>query len=327
MATEPFDVEIFQAVSGSLISKLTIDMNHRAIDIKVALEKASETPARYQKLLLPARGTEGMQDNETLSEVGFQIGETLSVMYSEVEANDFVHAVRDAVVDMSLLRYMVANGADINAKADIIGRLPNLNDGICQAQDKHLLAVAMKQASGLHHAANHGLSDVCHFILGEPSFTEINSLATDGEISMTALHVACLNSHSNICCMLLSDSRFQLISETINEMFARRDALALACQKGLPYVVSMLLKDRRCTSINDITDDYDTTVLMLAACTNTPGNIEVCKLIMNDRRFTRYEESSCRGAGTKLSGTAYDIAKKNGLHEIVRLWDKWWAGQ
>merc|ERR1712129_149441 len=119
--------------------------------------------------------------------------------------------------------------------------------------------------------------------------------------------------------------RFEPINATINEMFATRSALALACQKGLPNVVRMLLKDPRCTGINEAIDQYDTTILMLAACTNTPGHIEVCKMIFDDKRFTLYDLESCRGAGTKLSGSAYDIAKANGLHEIVQLWDKWFG--
>lgn len=255
--------------------------------------------------------------------------DTIAMADDEVAAL-FVEAVRDGVSDISALRSLIANGADVNAKADCEGRPPNLNDGIEEAQDNHLLSVAMKGASALHFAANHGHAEVARLILAEPSFTEINSL-TQGDprvdemdrITMTALHVAALNGHSDVCCLLLEDARFEAINATITEMFATRDALALACQKGLPKVVKMLLNDSRCTGLNEVIDQYDTTVLMLAACTNTPGNIEVCKMIMNNPNFTQWELESCRGAGTKLSGSVREIAKNNGLQEIVEMWDMW----
>ena len=241
---------------------------------------------------------------------------------------DFVTAIRDGEKDAEKLRSVLANGGDINGKVDGEGRPPSLDDGIEEARDKHLLSVAMKEASALHHAANLGDPEVVRLILDSKDFTEINSVThAEGvyqdDIAMTALHVAALNGHSDVCCMILGDERFDQIDLTFDEPNASRDALCLAVQKGLPRVVEMLLKDERCTGINRDIDSYDTTVLHLACCNNTPGNIEICKMIFNDKRFTKYDYSTCRGANTKLSGTACEIAKKNGLDEIVKLFDEW----
>eukprot|EP00931_Biecheleriopsis_adriatica_P057653 TRINITY_DN34220_c0_g1_i1.p1 TRINITY_DN34220_c0_g1~~TRINITY_DN34220_c0_g1_i1.p1 ORF type:complete len:362 (+),score=82.49 TRINITY_DN34220_c0_g1_i1:165-1088(+) len=304
-----------------------MNSSQKVFDIMVALEGPSKTPARYQTLSLD--GTCLSKDQDLGGIFGKDAGQ-LTVMYQQAGKEDFVKAVANGSRDLVELRYMLSNGADVNAKADGEGRKPSLDDGIEEAQDKYSLSLAMFGASALHHAANHGQKEVASLILEEPSFKEINSL-TEGDpsveegdrIKMTALHVAALNGHSKVCCLLLEDKRFDAINVTINEMFATRSALALACQKGLPEVVGLLLKDPRVTGINDCIDQYDTTILMLACCTNTPGHIEVCKMIFNDSRFTEYDLESCRGAGTKLSGTAYDIAKANGLDEIVQMWDKW----
>lgn len=327
MTTGEVEIEIRQALDGELVTKLKVDMNQKAADIKVALEGPSQTPAKYQKLCLD--GGEVIEDHQTLSSVGFAVGGHLVVAYLPAEKLDFVLAVRDGINDVNLLRYMLATGADVNGKVDGEGRPPDLNDGIEEAQDKHLMSVAMKEASALHHAANHGHSAVCGLILEskEPLFTEINSLTQptpgkwDDPLNMSALHVAALNGHDQVCCMILSDKTFNLINETIDEPNSSRDALALACQKGLPRTVEMLLSDSRCTGIDRDIDSYDTTLLMLACCNNTPGNIEICKMIINDSRFTKYDWESCRGAGTKLSGTAGGIAKANGLEEIVKMLD------
>lgn len=247
---------------------------------------------------------------------------------------EFVTAIRDECKDVDKLRSMLDGGADINGKVDGKGRPPSLDDGIEEAETKHLLTVAMNQASALHHAANLGDPEVVRLILESKDFTEINALTNakdkyEDEVTMTALHVAALNGHEKVCCMILEDKRFDENSvnakiEEGGQSGASRNALALACQKGLPRLFEMLLKDPRCTvDINAEIDNYETTLLMLACCNNTPGNIEICKMFFENPDFTAYTASSCRGAGTKLSGTAQEIATRNGLEEIVKLFQEW----
>lgn len=325
MAGAEVGVIVDNAVSGDRVCTINLASNQKIIDIKLAVEKEVKTPASYQTLMLDSQV---LKDEELCGGLAKEGNLKLSVTNRQVEKQDFVKAVCDGSTDIFTFSYMLASGADINAKMDGPGRPPCLDDGIQEAQEKHLLSIAMKDASALHFAANHGLEEVVRLILENPSFTEINTKTKgdpeveDGQIQMTALHIAALNGHSEVCCLLLVDKRFDAVNETINEMFATRTALALACQKGLPKVVKMLLQDPRCTGINDIVDQYDTTILHLACCTNTPAHIEACKLILDDQRFTQYDCETCRGGGSKLSGTAYDIAKRNGLDEIVKIWDK-----
>merc|ERR1712032_1464731 len=137
----------------------------KVLDVKVALQQASQTPARYQKLFLPA-GIE-MQDDQDLSNSLETNGGYISVAYQMAKPQDFVQAVCNGVNDIFALRYMIQR-ADINAKVDSIGRQPCLNDGIQNAQENHLLSVGMKGGSALHHAANHGHTEVVRLILAEP---------------------------------------------------------------------------------------------------------------------------------------------------------------
>jgi len=335
VAGSTVDVVVTNAASGDHVSTLTMNSLQKVIDIKFALEGLLEAPAKYQILLLSEKE---MINSQVLSSVLDKDGGHLSVIRQKAEKQDFVQAVRDDMSDISALRYMLANGADVNAKVDVQGSKPNLDDVIEEAKAKHLMSIAMRDASALHLAASHGHVEVVRLILEEASFEEINSLTQPDEdddhnfqLRMSALHVAALSGHSDVCCLLLGDTRFNQIDTLICDAHYRflpkpmRTALAIACRKGLPKVVSMLLKDPRCTSINELTDQHDTTILMLAACTNTPGHIEVCKMIMEDERFTLYYTQSGRSAYgiTKVRGSAYDIAKRNGLDEIVQLWDKW----
>jgi ankyrin repeat protein len=244
-------VMVHNAMSGEHVCTINLASQEKIIDIKLAVEKEVKTPASYQTLMLDSQV---LKDEEHCGGLAKEGNLKLFVTYRQVEKQDFVKAVCDGSNNIFTFSYMLANGADVNAKMDGPGRPPSLDDGIEEAQEKHLMSIAMKEATALHFAANHGLEEVVRLLLESPSFTEFNTKTKgdpeveDGQIQMTALHIAALNGHSACCCLLLGDKRFDAVNDTVNEMFATRTALALACQKGLPKVVEMLLKDPRCTA-------------------------------------------------------------------------------
>jgi len=218
---------------------------------------------------------------------------------------------------------MLEFGSDINLKLPTAGRRVNIDDGLDTAFDQAVLTVGMHDASALHHAANHGHVEVCRLILESDVFTETDSTSSsactdeDREVEVTALHVAALNSHSEVCCLILQSPAFTKVDAELREYYSGRTALAIACMKGLPEVVQALLNHPRCKCVNAFVDDYDTTLLMLAATRKTWGNAECCRWIMADPRFTKYDTRSCAG-GAIAGGTAYEFANRAGLSEIAR---------
>eukprot|EP00747_Dinoflagellata_sp_TGD_P222143 gnl/TRDRNA2_/TRDRNA2_93887_c0_seq1.p1 gnl/TRDRNA2_/TRDRNA2_93887_c0~~gnl/TRDRNA2_/TRDRNA2_93887_c0_seq1.p1 ORF type:complete len:467 (+),score=69.44 gnl/TRDRNA2_/TRDRNA2_93887_c0_seq1:15-1415(+) len=328
-----FVVDVHHGLSGCYIGKVQVAPEHTIREVKQLLEGASRTPARYQILFHEANSE--LKDAETVASVGLKQGAVLNLCYSKVQPLDIVESLRDGVSNVDDLRYMLAHNADINAKVDGTSMKPNIADDPSDAKDKHMLSIGMFQASALHHAAYHGLTEVCRFLLETVEFTETNyTMPADGEsgeevLSPTALHVAALSGYSDICLLLLKSPRFTRVDDDISPFmgaydmyYHRRSALTIACVKGLPDVVQMLLRDPRCTGLNRHVDYYGTTVLILAASRKSTGNARVCQIIINDPRFelmdSKCAQYGCLGGN---GGNAHDFAKHVGLSSIVDMLD------
>lgn len=292
-----FEIQVQNGITGELLATPKVVSWQLVIELKSALSALLGTPPHYQKLVIDGLEEE-LSDSKTLDEIGVKDGTTIKFIKSVVQASDFVNAIRDGIHDIPLLSYMAANGANVNHKAS---------------------EVRWIDASALHFAAQHCFPEVCKLLIDCCTFTEVNSTTRskdDCMLGVTPLHIAIMLRHEEICCVLLDSPKLTCVPDpfSINFDFIRgveQTALDIACELGLPDAVRALSKHPLCTPFDRVCGITNTTILMRAASHNTPGNEEVCTIIMADKRFTLYHEEEAAGGGT-----AYSKADACGLRQV-----------
>jgi ankyrin repeat protein len=307
---------------GGACVDLQVHSHEQISQVKTTLEVHTQTPAEYQRLL--HKETE-LNDTDVVGFLNLHPGEELQVVCnSDVDEADFMDFCLAGRSDLSTLlcTYLLEHGSDINAtftRTDVPA--PDLN-GNMDVEYANAVLGRLVDATALHYCALHGLNNACSFLLETSSFTEVDSktsISGEGSSSLTALHVGVLSRNSSVCCMILGSDRFTEVNSDhcADGMYRATSTIADAVRFGLVDVCSLLIAHPLFNGLNEITDCYDTTLLMVAAARNTDGHAQICRMILQNESFTELSASCCRGR--EMSGNALEIAATAGSTEACRL--------
>ena len=250
------------------------------------------------------------------------------------DSRDFVRACRDGIDDVELMEYLVKSGADINATDTLVSE-EEFTDRLGKVY--HMRTCSIDEATALHFAAWHGLSEVCSFLLKHDDFhlTNAKAVATESTASdylhgSTALMLAIQQEHINVCHALLQSERFTEINarrqacvSDMEHTYPRVSTLTLAVEIGLPSVCRALLRHRLfdIRALNGRAN-WGVSMLSLAAAQSEndqrPAHFEIAKMILADRRFELVNDVNAEGH-PELAGNALHHAARTGNVDIARL--------
>eukprot|EP00931_Biecheleriopsis_adriatica_P065877 TRINITY_DN40332_c0_g1_i1.p1 TRINITY_DN40332_c0_g1~~TRINITY_DN40332_c0_g1_i1.p1 ORF type:complete len:361 (-),score=53.12 TRINITY_DN40332_c0_g1_i1:161-1201(-) len=255
-----------------------------------------------------------LADSATLQEEGFRQTDVVSLLMIKqfVDANALLHACRDGCNDAALMQYMLENQSDPNAEATVAE--PSSLQGVAANALHFACYLGLSETCDFLLGCN-GFKLVNSKTRGD----EVNKPLADS----TALMLAIDEGHVDVCHALLSNERFTEVnaSRETSGPYPADTAFSRAVSRGLPSVCRAILNHPLFDPIMlNRRIGYDFSLLSIVAGAGLnhqrenqhhDADLEIAAMILADTRFALVNEVGDYGPPWLTGNALHHAARTN----------------